>query len=267
MRLLTRLVNLSLRILHQNRDKGDTMTDELDKSGKPKRWAAWVFGLLLVGCSATLPPPTNLAVLIALSSPTPTLISDYEPTGRPQPIIGKVIGVSDGDTITVLDDQKRQHKIRLEGIDAPESKQDYGSRAKQSLSDLVFGKTVTVTSSKRDRYGLVLGKVTLEGKNINLEQINRGMAWFYRYYAKELKPEDATAYDQAEAQARKEKRGLWAAASPKSPWNFRRDRTSKGACFAPPATPTGRIVAQELPLAKLPGLQQGLEAKPRPVQD
>jgi endonuclease YncB( thermonuclease family) len=70
---------------------------------------------------------------------------------QPLTIIGKVVGVSDGDTITVLDDQKRQHKIHLIGIDAPESNQDYGSRAKQSLSDLVFGKTVTVTNSKRDR--------------------------------------------------------------------------------------------------------------------
>jgi endonuclease YncB( thermonuclease family) len=89
---------------------------------------------------------------------------------QPQTITGKVVGVSDGDTITVLDDQKRQHKIRLDGIDAPESNQDYGSRAKQSLSDLVFGKTVTVTSAKRDRYGRVLGQVLCDGKSANIEQ-------------------------------------------------------------------------------------------------
>ena len=168
------------------------MTDEADKAGKGfnpmKRIVACVFGLLLVGCSATLPPPTSLAVLIALSSPTPTLISDYEPTWQLQPIIGKVVGVSDGDTITVLDDQKRQHKIRLEGIDAPESNQAYGSRAKQSLSDLVFGKTVTVTSSKRDKYGPVLGKVTIDGKDISLEQVQRGMAWAYHYSANDVRP-------------------------------------------------------------------------------
>jgi endonuclease YncB( thermonuclease family) len=193
------------------------MTDEPDKTGKLKKWAAWVFGLLIVGCGAALPPPTTLAVLIALSSPTPALISDYEPTWQPQTVIGKVVGVSDGDTITVLDADKRQHKIRLEGIDAPESNQDYGSRAKQSLSDLVFGKTVTVTSSKRDGYGRVLGKVTLDAKNINLEQINRGMAWFYRAYAKELSGNDAATYEQAEAQARKERRGLWADVSPVEP--------------------------------------------------
>ena len=91
---------------------------------------------------------------------------------QPQTITGKVVGVSDGDTITVLDASKRQHKVRLDGIDAPESSQDFGSRAKQSLSDLVFGKTVTVLGSKKDRYGRTLGKVMLsDGKDINLEQI------------------------------------------------------------------------------------------------
>jgi len=92
-------------------------------------------------------------------------------TAQPQIITGKVVSVSDGDTVTVLDEQRRQHKIRLDGIDAPESSQDFGSRAKQSLSDLVFGKTVTVISSKKDRYGRTLGKVTIDGRNINLEQI------------------------------------------------------------------------------------------------
>ena len=203
------------------------MTDSPDKAGKGftpmKRIVACVFGLLLVGCGATL------------SSPTPTLISEYEPTWQPHTIIGKVVGVSDGDTITVLDASNKQHKIRLDGIDAPESNQDFGSRAKQSLSDLVFGKTVTVTSRKNDRYGRVLGKVTLDGKDINLEQINRGMAWFYTHYAAELNREDATAYGKAEAQARYEKRGLWADASPVPPWDFRRGKTAKASGSKPPA--------------------------------
>jgi endonuclease YncB( thermonuclease family) len=90
--------------------------------------------------------------------------------GCAQTITGKVVGVSDGDTITVLDADKRQHKVRLDGIDAPESNQDFGSRAKQSLSDLVFGKTVTVTSAKRDRYGRIVGQVLCDGKSANLEQ-------------------------------------------------------------------------------------------------
>jgi endonuclease YncB( thermonuclease family) len=159
-----------------------------------------------------------------------------------QAITGKVVGVSDGDTITVLDANKRQHKIRLVGIDAPESSQAFGSRSKQSLSDLVFGKTVTVTSWEKDRYGRTLGTVTLDGKDINLEQVERGMAWFYRQYAKAIQPEDSKTCEQAERAAREEKIGLWADASPVPPWDFTRGKTTK-APGAKPLTPaTGPIV-------------------------
>jgi endonuclease YncB( thermonuclease family) len=82
-----------------------------------------------------------------------------------------VVGVSDGDTITILDSQERQRKISLDGVDAPESNQDFGSRAQQSLSDMVFGETVTVTSAKRDRYGRIVGQVLVDGKSANIEQL------------------------------------------------------------------------------------------------
>jgi endonuclease YncB( thermonuclease family) len=118
----------------------------------------------------------------------------------------------------VLDDQKRQHKIRLDGIDAPESNQDFGARAKQSLSDLVFGRVVTVASSKKDRYGRTVGKATLNASDINLAQLNRGMAWFYRAYSRELSRDDAVAYERAENDAKAGKRGLWADPSPTPPW-------------------------------------------------
>jgi endonuclease YncB( thermonuclease family) len=140
-----------------------------------------------------------LAALLCLSA-----------AAQPQTITGKVVAIADGDTLTVLDASNKQHKIRLDGIDAPESSQDFGSRAKQSLSDLVFGKTVTAISSKKDRYGRTLGKVMLDGKNVNLEQIRRGMAFFYRQYAKELRPEDAVEYEKAENFAKAGKLGLWA---------------------------------------------------------
>jgi endonuclease YncB( thermonuclease family) len=151
--------------------------------------------------------------------------------------------VSDVDTITVLDADKRQRKISLEGIGAPESSHDYGSRAKQSLSDLVFGKTVTVISSKKGGYGRTLGKVTLDGKNINLEQVNRGMAWFYRFFAYELSREDATAYEQAEASARKERRGMWADGEQMPPWDYRRSgHAVKAPGAKPPATATAPVI-------------------------
>ena len=138
-------------------------------------------------------------------------------SAQQQTITGKVVGVSDGDTITVLDASKKQHKVRRDGIDAPESNQDYGSRAKQSLSDLVFGKTVTVTSRKKDMYGRVLGKVTLDGKDINKEQINRGMAWFNLPYEDELPANVAVPYKLTYMLARQKKLGLWAGPSPTPP--------------------------------------------------
>ena len=91
-------------------------------------------------------------------------------------IEGKVVSVADCDTITVLDASNTQHKIRLSGIDAPEKSQPYSNRAKQSLSDPVFSKTVTVDTDKRDKYKRSVGKVLIDGLDANLEQVNRGMA-------------------------------------------------------------------------------------------
>ena len=92
-------------------------------------------------------------------------------------LVGRVVGVSDGDTITVLDDKKQRHVIRLMGIDAPEKAQAFGQKAKESLSDLIFGKDVSVTWFKRDRYGRTVGQVRIGDTDVCLEQIKRGMAW------------------------------------------------------------------------------------------
>lgn len=89
-------------------------------------------------------------------------------------IDGRVVGVADGDTVTVLDADKVRHKIRLSGIDAPEKKQPFGQRSKQSLSDLVFGMAVTVESDKRDRYGREVGKVMVDG--VALQGLRAGTA-------------------------------------------------------------------------------------------
>jgi endonuclease YncB( thermonuclease family) len=161
---------------------------------------------------------------------------------QPQTITGKVVGVSDGDTITVLDEQERQHKVRLEGINAPESAQDFGSLAKESLSDLAFGKRVTVTSSKKDKNGHALGRVILNGKDVGQEQINRGLAWFYRQYAGELPANVAAAYELSETRARQKKRGLWSDASPVPPWDFRPINPTKAPGATPPTPAAGPIV-------------------------
>jgi len=137
---------------------------------------------------------------------------------------GRVVGVHDGDTITVLDANRTQYKIRLAGIDAPESKQAFGNRSKQNLSDLVFGKDVAVEWDKRDRYQRVVGVVLVDGHDVNLEQVRAGMAWWYRQYAKEQIPDDRRLYELAENEARAAKRGLWADANPMPPWEWRRSQ-------------------------------------------
>lgn len=137
-------------------------------------------------------------------------------------IRGRVVGVVDGDTVTVLDDAKRQHKIRLVGIDAPEKSQAYGQHSKKSLSDLVFGHTVTVITTKRDRYGRAIGKILLHNLDVNLEQVRRGLAWFYRQYANELTAQDRHIYADAERSAQRARLGLWSDPNAQAPWQYRR---------------------------------------------
>jgi endonuclease YncB( thermonuclease family) len=137
-------------------------------------------------------------------------------------VTGRVVGVADGDTVTVLDVDKVQHKIRLAGIDAPEKKQAFGNRSKESLSDMVFDKTVIIQTDKRDRYGREIGKVLLNGQDVNLVQVERGMAWFYRQYQLEQSPNDRKLYEAAEDAAKAGKKGLWRDAAPVPPWDFRR---------------------------------------------
>jgi endonuclease YncB( thermonuclease family) len=99
------------------------------------------------------------------------LFCAFSTAAQSRPLVGRVVAISDGDTITVLDSNNIQHRIRLQGVDAPESKQAFGSRSKQNLSDLIFNKQVTVEWNARDRYQRILGKVMLEGRDINLEQL------------------------------------------------------------------------------------------------
>jgi endonuclease YncB( thermonuclease family) len=105
-------------------------------------------------------------------------------------LTGRVARVTDGDTIVVLDAQKVQHKIRLQGIDAPERHQAYGTKSKEHLSDLVAGKTVDVDYSKYNRYERLLGKVLVNGEYVNLEQVEAGIAWHYKKYQGEQSAAD-----------------------------------------------------------------------------
>ena len=146
-------------------------------------------------------------------------------------ISGKVVAVTDGDTIKVLDSNRAQHKVRLSGIDAPEKGQPFGNASRKYLASLVVGKDVRIETSKKDRYGRVLGKVWVQpqdcpgcGKTLNANhaQILSGMAWRYLDYVKDLSPEDRGRYESAETEAKKRKRGLWSDANAIPPWAWRK---------------------------------------------
>lgn len=134
---------------------------------------------------------------------------------------GKVVGVSDGDTIIVLDSKKTQHKIRVSGIDAPEKGQDFGNKSKEFLSDLVYGKTVNFPDSKLDRYGRTVSRVLVNNNDAGLEQIKAGMAWHYKKYEIEQSPADRVSYSAAEIKARDARVGLWSQVTPIRPEDFR----------------------------------------------
>lgn len=134
---------------------------------------------------------------------------------------GRVVGVADGDTVTVLDSTNTQHKVRLAGIDAPEKKQAFGQVSKQHLSNQVFDKTVTIETTKRDRYQREVGKVIVNGRDANLGQIEAGLAWHYKQYAGEQSPADRQSYAAAEVAAQQARKGLWQDANPVPPWDFR----------------------------------------------
>ena len=134
---------------------------------------------------------------------------------------GKVVNVADGDTLTVLDGHKTQHKIRLQGIDAPEKSQPFGQKSKQSLNQLVHSKMVTVEFEKKDKYGRTVGKVLLNDNDVCLEQLKLGMAWHYKKYASEQSKEDREIYAQAEQLAKSQAIGLWRDKNPMPPWDFR----------------------------------------------
>lgn len=139
-------------------------------------------------------------------------------------LTGHVVSVVDGDTLTVLDTQKRQHKIRLAGIDAPEKKQPFGDRSKQSLAALTFNKLVIVDWNTIDRYGRAIGKVKVGSIDVNLEQVRTGMAWWYERYRREQSLADQKDYSEAEQMAKTHQRGLWQEHSPVPPWDWRKLR-------------------------------------------
>ena len=163
------------------------------KAGRPIRW---ITALCLVGLVASTKAGTHQ-------------------------IEGRTVGVSDGDSITLLDAENRQHKIRLDGIDAPESGQPFGRASKQHLAELLANRQAVAECSKTDRYRREVCRVLVGGADAGLEQVRAGLARFFRRYAKELPPNRRQQHSDMEAQAKGERRGLWANSEPVAPWDWR----------------------------------------------
>jgi endonuclease YncB( thermonuclease family) len=139
-------------------------------------------------------------------------------------LTGRVVGIADGDTLTLLDATNTQHKIRLAGIDSPEKSQPFGQVCKKSLSDLAYDHVATVETTKLDRYGRAIGKVWVDSQDVNLEQIRRGCGWHYKKYQNEQSLDDRLSYNSAEESARANRVGLWADNNPVPPWDWRKAR-------------------------------------------
>lgn len=136
---------------------------------------------------------------------------------------GKVTEVLDGDSIVVTQVGGEKHLVRLAGIDAPEQNQGFGKKSKKFLSDLLLDKAVTVSGSRIDRNGELVGKVLLYGRDISLEMVIAGYAWHYKLYPGEQTDRDRQLFESAEFHARKSRFNLWSDARPIPPWEHRKE--------------------------------------------
>jgi endonuclease YncB( thermonuclease family) len=161
-----------------------------------------------------------LAVLIAFVG-LPAIAAD--------PITGRVVSVHDGDTVRVLDAANVQHKVRLNGIDAPERGQPFGTASRDRLAAIVMGKTVTVENEGRDKYGRTLGRIKIEGQDVNRQMVADGLAWHY------VKFNNDPRLAAAERQARVTGKGLWADKAPVPPWEWRASERDQKATKRVPA--------------------------------
>ncbi len=139
-------------------------------------------------------------------------------------LTGRIIGITDGDTLTLLDADHIPHKIRIAGIDAPEKRQPFGEKTKTNLSALAYNRQAQADCRKIDRYRRQICVVYVNGRDVGLEQIKAGTAWWYRQYAREQTKQERIAYEHAEFLAKLHRHGLWNSKNPTPPWEWRRNR-------------------------------------------
>lgn len=137
-------------------------------------------------------------------------------------LAGRVVGIQDGDTLTLLDANRRELRIRLAGIDAPEARQRYGQASRRALSAEAFGKEATANCPKTDKYGRKVCVVTVGGRDVGLALLEAGAAWHFKAFAQEQTAWDRQRYARAEEDARRRRAGLWEDPEAVPPWEWRR---------------------------------------------
>lgn len=189
------------------------------------------------GVAPQMPPlPPPVAPIPSAAGPQPIAAQPVSSGGLPPPVQSaapagtaanthqwKVVAVYDGDTVTCIDENNQQQKIRLAEIDAPEAKQDFGQVSRQALAGMVFGKTITVVDDGKDRYGRWIGHLYADGVDVNRQMVASGMAWHYAAYSKD----QSLAALQTQAQA--QKLGIWSQPNPIPPSEFRKSGGKKTA--------------------------------------
>lgn len=189
------------------------------------RLLGWLAILTLAGCDPFVSPPdADRTAELGESSPRAAPPLDAKPSdgsaAQQNELVGRVIRVADGDTLTIADTAGRQYKIRFVGIDAPELKQPFGQQARQALSRLAMGKSARVLWSEKDQFDRTLGEIYIDDRHVNVDLVRSGWAWRYKYTRSEK-------LSTAESAARQERAGLWADASPTPPWEFRRQQQQR----------------------------------------
>jgi endonuclease YncB( thermonuclease family) len=141
---------------------------------------------------------------------------------------GVAASVADGDTLTLRDGVGTQHRIRLNGIDAPERGQPFSQVARKSLDELTRGRQLVATCPKTDRFGRRVCTVRADSQDVGLALIEQGLAWHFKRYEADQSPADRAAYAEAEHHARDSRRGLWSFPDPEPPWDWRAARAVAG---------------------------------------
>ena len=156
---------------------------------------------------------------LPLNPAPPDLVTDSPQQTRV--ITGRVVAIADGDTITVLDQDNQQHRVRLAAIDTPERGQPFGQAARDAIGTLCFNRFVTVRVQETDRYGRLVGWIEADGQSVNHRLVRDGMAWHYKQYDK------SPALAELEQVARQNRLGLWSDPNPIPPWEWRKQKRKR----------------------------------------